>query len=90
MDEHPALSDDLMWAYLYEGPRDARARRGVGVDAKRFVARSLFSTFFRDHDIPTGRSFRMLASYEYHHFVRNLKERLVLLFMKKRSLYLRT
>ena len=40
----PALSGDLMWASIYEDP-GTRAERGVGVDAKRLAARSLFSIF---------------------------------------------
>ena len=37
----PAVSGDLMWASIYEDP-GTRAERGVGVDAKRLAARSLF------------------------------------------------
>ena len=40
----PALSGELMWASVSEGP-GTRAERGVGVDAKRLAARSLFSIF---------------------------------------------
>lgn len=39
--EHPALSENLMWAPISESP-GARARRGVVVGAKRCVALSLF------------------------------------------------
>ena len=38
----PAVSGDLMWASIYEDP-GTTAERGVGVDAKRLAARSLFS-----------------------------------------------
>ena len=38
----PAVSSDLMWASIYEDP-GTTAERGVGVDAKRLAARSLFS-----------------------------------------------